>query len=76
MKKLIKVVLSLFAVLAAIAGILAGLKLFLDKFGKKKTQSEEFTFEGDELDDAVLFEVEEEPEDEFVVEDTPEETAE
>ena len=76
MKKLIKVVLSLFAVLAAIAGILAGLKLFLDKFGKKKTQSEEFTFEGDELDDAVLFEVEEEPEDKFVVEDTPEETAE
>ena len=74
MKKFIKVLLSLVAVLAAIAGILAGLKLFLEKFGKKKTESEEFTFEGDELDDIELY-----SEDDTVEIDlnrTPEDTAE
>jgi hypothetical protein len=74
MKKFIKVLLSLVAVLAAIAGILAGLKLFLEKFGKKKTESEEFTFEGDELDDIELYS--EDDTVEIDLDRTPEDTAE
>lgn len=53
MKKVIKVFVSLIAILAAIVGIAAGIKMFFDR--KKKTEGEEFVFEGDELENEELF---------------------
>jgi hypothetical protein len=53
MKKVIKILVSLVAILAAIVGIAAGIKLFFDR--KKRTEGEEFVFEGDELENEELF---------------------
>jgi hypothetical protein len=53
MKKVIKILVSLVAILAAIVGIAAGIKLFFDR--KKRTEGEEFVFEGDELESEELF---------------------
>ncbi|MBQ5320673.1 MAG: hypothetical protein J6K88_01220 [Oscillospiraceae bacterium] len=57
MKKVIKVFVSLIAVLAAVVGIAAGIKMFFDR--KKKTEGEEFVFEGDELENEELFDADE-----------------
>ena len=57
MKKVIKVFVSLIAVLAAVVGIAAGINMFFDR--KKKTEGEEFVFEGDELENEELFDADE-----------------
>ena len=74
MKKAIKFIVSLFAVLAAVAGIIAGIKLFIKKLGGKKAESEEFTFEGDDLDDANF--LDEDAEILEAADETPEESEE
>lgn len=56
MKKVIKVIVSIFAVLAAFLGIAAGIKMFLSR--KKRVESEEFTFEGEELENEAFYEEE------------------
>jgi hypothetical protein len=51
MKKFLKFVISIAALAAGIVGVLAGIKLLLDKMSKKNSGPvEQFSFEGDELE--------------------------
>ncbi len=63
MKQAIKIILSILAVGAAIAGIVVGIKVFLKKFGKnKKVEGEEFSFDADEIEDVAFLDEDELPE--------------
>jgi hypothetical protein len=63
MKQAIKIILSILAVVAALAGIAVGIKLFLKKFGKgKKVEGEEFSFDADEIEDVAFLDEDELPE--------------